>query len=117
MQDWDDSFQKDDMPKPDLFESYIYERFAKAMAAWKDKDAGDIYALSFYLDFNQDVPQLTLGYNTNAQVAKKLSSASGPDEARWNYAFWLQNEEVVIGERDPKAKKLYADWLKDEKID
>ena len=35
---------------------------------------------------------LTVGSNTSTQVEVETSAASDADEARWNYAFWLQSE-------------------------
>ena len=43
-------------------------------------------------------PRLVFGYNTETNYKKNISNASDSDEARWNFAFWLQNEEIVIGD-------------------
>jgi hypothetical protein len=40
---------------------------------------------------------LTIGTNTEGQVAGMIDAASDATEARWNYAFWLQNELATVG--------------------
>lgn len=65
--------------------------------AWTDVD---IYAISLFVYDDCDNPSrptVTLGYNTESQVSAELSSASDEKEARWNYAFWLQNEFFCFG--------------------
>ncbi|MCH5272789.1 MAG: hypothetical protein J1E35_03875 [Lachnospiraceae bacterium] len=67
---------------------------------WKEED---IYAVSLYVYDEEDDPcrpTVTLGYNTERQVAESLPDASDEQEARWNYAFWLQNEELCWGRGD-----------------
>lgn len=87
----------------------------------------DIYALSLFIcDADDDPrrPHITVGYNTEAQVAgctpgpersPGFPIATDPDEARWNYAFWLQNELEVIcdEESDPSGAALVQAWAKD----
>lgn len=68
--------------------------------SWTDKD---IYAVSLYVsdeDGNPCKPTVTLGYNTERQYESEASGdglASDEEEARWNYACWLQNELFVFG--------------------
>ena len=68
--------------------------------SWTDKD---IYAVSLYVsdeDGNPCKPTVTLGYNTERQYESEASDdglASDEEEARWNYACWLQNELFVFG--------------------
>lgn len=64
---------------------------------WTDTD---IYAISLYVYDDCDnpcKPTVTLGYNMEKQIEKVLKRASGEVEARWNYAFWLQNDFFCFG--------------------
>ncbi len=66
--------------------------------AWTDTD---IYVISLFVYDSNDnpcKPTVTLGYNTEGQVRSTTEFASDEEEARWNYAFWLQNEFFVFGE-------------------
>lgn len=96
----------------------------QALKAIPAADAPGIYALSFYIYDEDDEPQqpaLTVGYNTESQVKHVLDNAKDregrryPDlaEARWNYAYWLQNELAVIGDssRDPEGAAQRARWI------
>jgi hypothetical protein len=51
-----------------------------------------------------------------ARYARRSAEAPTDEaEARWNYAFWLQNELAVIGDstRDPVGAQLRDQWIKD----
>ncbi len=111
------------------FEDYIYKRASEGIVAIKDKTAADIYALSFYHWADEDDPRkatLTVGYNTNARWRACTPApgqepdwpiASDSDEAKWNFAFWLQEkgEACVIGESrvDATARKA---WIVSQKL-
>jgi hypothetical protein len=41
-------------------------------------------------------PMITIGYNTYKNVESEKDSASGEEEAIWNFAFWLQNDLLAI---------------------
>lgn len=63
----------------------------------------NIYAISLYVYNEEDDPcrpVAVLGYNTEQQVERSVPLASDGQEARWNYAFWLQNEELCWGKGD-----------------
>lgn len=78
----------------------------------------DIYAFSLYMYANNDEPLqqiVVFGYNTEEQVKDSINSASSPIEARWNYAFWLQNSEFVFGEDTDTAKDI-QEWLKEHNL-
>lgn len=75
-------------------------------------DRAHVYVVSLYVsDIDDDPrrPTIQVGYNTEHQVAActpaegrkpKWPVASDAAEARWNYAFWLQNSLTVIGDED-----------------
>lgn len=100
-------------------EDIIYQMIQKQMETWEQQLLDDMYVLSFYIECEDDdprQPRLVFGYNTESQVQNSLSDASDPAEARWNYAFWLQNEEIVIGDSyDDEASEtlpLRDQWVK-----
>jgi hypothetical protein len=45
-------------------------------------------------------------------LAGCMPSASGAEEAKWNVAFWLQNELYLIGERKTEGGQLLQELLK-----
>lgn len=62
----------------------------------------DIYVISLFVYDDCDnpcKPTVTLGYNTENQVQSELNKgfATDEEEARWNYAFWIQNEFLTFG--------------------
>lgn len=81
---------------------------------WVDKD---IYAISLFVYDENDnpcKPTVTLGYNTETHFNEELSNASNEQEARWNYAFWLQNEFLCFGIGET-AKEVKV-WLKNKQL-
>ncbi len=78
-------------------EHTLLELIKGKIAVW---DKSDIYAVSLFVyDMNDNPcePVVTLGYNTVEQFQKEIPNADGEQEAKWNYAFWLQNEELSFG--------------------
>ncbi|MGI4865829.1 MAG: hypothetical protein ACRYFZ_18035 [Janthinobacterium lividum] len=82
------------------FRQKAYNQLKVAIAGIEQAKHPTIYALScwYFLDGDDPrYPRLILGYNTTHQVQSQLPHASGEAEAKWNYAFWLQNELASIG--------------------
>jgi hypothetical protein len=91
-----------------------YKHLKTALAALPPTEASAVYALSFWkdnLDDDPRKPMLTVGYNTAAQWHSSFSRAeaeqtvsyplsSDAAEAKWNFAFWLQNELLGSGGED-----------------
>ena len=82
-----------------------------SISVWTDID---IYVISLYVYDDCDnpcKPTVTLGYNTENQVQLEISKgfASDEGEARWNYAFWLQNSSFTFG-KDETAETVKK-WL------
>ena len=98
----------------DKLENYIYSKFKEKILFWDDKIVCSIYAISFFVyDIDDDprTPSVTLGYNTHRQWNKAINEgASDKLEAKWNYAFWLQNEQIIIGE-DKESLKMIKNWV------
>ncbi len=107
--------------KDQQFKEETYFKIKEAIFQIDEKVVDDIYAISFCVcNYDEDLrqPMLIFGYNTLDQW--KSSSplqgqkaqwpiASSSEEAKWNYAFWLQNEELIIG---GDSNKIVSDWVK-----
>lgn len=98
-----------------------YDRIKSTISNFEENILQDIYAISFFKSNHNDDPRqplLTVGYNTISRWTEctpkpgqegEWPIASDTEEAKWNFAFWLQNEELVIGGQtyDP-----VIDWVK-----
>ncbi|WMX47331.1 hypothetical protein RGF97_24345 [Streptomyces roseicoloratus] len=98
------------------FQDHLRALATQAIASISATEAEDIYVVSFFIDNERDDPRqptLTIGYNTEAQFRRSIANASDEAEARWNYAFWLQNELTVIGDltRDPDGTAARRQWI------
>jgi hypothetical protein len=106
------------------FEKFAYDEICTALADIDVDILPDIYVLSFYIfDLDDDPrhPILQVGYNTRSRAlactpaagqAPRWPIASNAGEAKWNYAFWLQNELTFIGEPDTQGERLLQESLK-----
>ncbi|MGI5478758.1 hypothetical protein [Streptomyces lavendofoliae] len=108
----------DGTPPTMTFNDHLRHLVERALASIPAADAPDIYALSFLIDNEHDDPRqptLTIGYNTETQARRTVQDASGLAEARWNYAFWIQNELTVVGDRtsDPVGATARQKWISD----
>lgn len=84
-------------------------------------DADGIYAISFFVESNENntyndyknVSEFAVSYNTESEC----EGIGLYDEERWNYAFWLQNETYVIDTANvnEETRKLY-DWYAEQNI-
>lgn len=75
--------------------------------------AEDIYAISLFVYDQEDnpcKPTVTLGYNTETQVKNEVGNAGDELEARWNYAFWIQNDFFCFGQDE--TEEYVREWLK-----
>lgn len=108
------------------FERFAYDEICAALKAIDADVAPDVYVVSFYVfDFDDDPrrPMLQLGYNTCTRV-RACTPAEGqapgwpialdPDEAKWNFAFWLQNELKYVGEPETTGGRLFEALMKSE---
>ncbi|MFF3699525.1 hypothetical protein [Streptomyces sp. NPDC002221] len=103
-------------PRPLTFQDHLRTLAAEALSSIPAGEAEDIYVIWFFIDNERDDPRkptLTIGYNTEAQFRHTIVDASDEAEARWNYAFWLQNELTVIGDltRDPDGAAARHQWI------
>lgn len=91
-------------------ELVLLEEIKRYIRKW-DKD--DIYAISLYVYDNDDnpfEPTVTLGYNTMEKYKSEIEKALSEREAKWNFAFWLQNNEYKLGEGE--TQELVKKWMK-----
>lgn len=98
------------------FQDHLRALATQAITSISAAEAADIYVISFLIDNERDDPRqptLTIGYNTEAQFRSTIADASDEAEARWNYAFWLQNELTIIGDltRDPDGAAARHQWI------
>lgn len=103
----------------DDFEEHVQALIARALESVSPEEARDAYVVSLFVYDEEDDPRyptITVGFNTETQVTATAGEAEDEDEARWNFAFWLQNELVVIAdsERDPDGAALRRAWLERE---
>ena len=87
-------------PAAEALEAFAVREAVKALGMLSKKERKDTYVVSFYIYDDDDDPRsptLTVGHNSEASLRSNLDCASGEEEARWNYAFWLQDELAVIG--------------------
>ena len=94
----------------------IWLAFVQEVIKWNCKD---IYAISFYIDIDEnDYPDTLLyfGYNTASQYKSELCKDFDDNMVRWDYNFWLQNELFCFGE-DGTTNQLIKIWIKQQKID
>lgn len=85
------------------FKEATYKMLEAGIRSIPDNEVPDIYALScWYLaqDDEARYPMVILSYNTNSHYQSQIPAASSEAEAKWNYAFWLQNDIVAVGGED-----------------
>ena len=96
-------------------QNHIYDVWINILNRIDKKTLDDIYAFSFFVyDENDDprLPTLTIGFNTNTNLNESIKDASDSSEAKWNYAFWIQNQLAVIGDyKDKDGKVLISNWI------
>lgn len=98
----------------DLAEA-IFSEAAGAVRGLAEVD-GRIYVVSFFVCNEDDDPRrptVTIGYNTEQHWEQTVPQASSAAEARWNYAFWLQNEIGSFGRSGTPSGHTVAAWLRE----
>jgi hypothetical protein len=105
---------------------HVRSTIVTALGSIPASDRADLYAVSLWVQDVDDDPRrptITVGYNTERQVAASTprgdrsgngSVASSAAEARWNFAFWLQNSLAVIcsEDGDPAGVEARDAWAK-----
>lgn len=100
------------------FENALYDKVKSEILKW---DEEDIYAISFFVESNgayeyngfKNVSMWAISYNTEDDC----DGADELDEERWNYAFWRQNETMIIDVHTPnKYTDALFDWYAEKGI-
>lgn len=100
------------------FEEKLYLKIKSVMDTWCEED---IYAISFFVYSNEayecngfsNVSLFAISYNTEDDC----SGAGQFDEERWNYAFWRQDETMIIDPDKPnELTDMLFDWYKENGI-
>jgi len=95
----------------------IEQSWIKAYNSIDKKIMDDIYTFSFWVykvDDDPRSPALTIGFNTNSNLQAQISNASDELEAKWNFAYWLQNEIASIGTTsDSIGRVKISTWITD----
>ncbi len=98
-----------------MLKSHIKNTWITAYNSIDAATLKDIYAFSFFVyDIDDDprYPSLVIGYNTLSNYKTEITNAFDAKEAKWNYAFWLQNEIGTIGdEEDSKGAAIINTWI------
>jgi hypothetical protein len=85
----------------------------------------EIYVVSLFVYDEDDDPRrptVTVGFNTESDVARSSdpSEAWSTDahEARWNYAFWRQNQLALVCDTaaDPTGAELREAWARESEL-
>ena len=84
----------------------------KAIEKISKQGIKDIYAISFWKDNDEDDPRcptITISYNTTSQVESEKADSSSTMEAKWNFAYWLQEDVATIGGNDKNLRQLFKE--------
>jgi len=107
-------------------EPHLRARIRSGLAAVPAADRATTYAISVLLFFDEDDPRrpvVHVSHNTEARVAActpapgqapRWPIASSAAEARWSYAFWLQEVLAAACEAgaDPEGVRLRDAWAR-----
>ncbi|SSY70252.1 hypothetical protein [Alysiella crassa] len=82
----------------EIFADKIVEQIGAALAKLPQKTRDDVYALSFWVSGGDEwLPSLLVSYNTYQQVQENENNTlKQDDEAKWNFAYWLQDEAELF---------------------
>lgn len=82
----------------DTFERHIANCVIDIISSWTLTNIDDIYVIGIGIQFTDDdtrLGQIVLMHNTEQNCKNQLHLASSPDEAKWNYSFWIHDENRV----------------------
>ena len=93
----------------------LHNLLRQALADIPTQLRGGIYAVSLYFHCEDDddrYPCVGFSYNTESRCREQAAQASSPAEARWNYAYWLQEDapawRIIGGENDADLAAWFA---------
>lgn len=101
------------MNEQQAFSDMVFQKTAAALAGLSEETRDDVYALSFWLyGGNEWLPSLSVSYNTCQQFVKRQGETHNQDdEAKWNYAYWLQDEAELLGVDAYRNNQELQAWL------
>ena len=101
------------MNEQQAFSDMVFQKTAAALAGLSEETRDDVYALSFWLyGGNEWLPSLSVSYNTCQQFVKRQGEThKQDDEAKWNYAYWLQDEAELLGVDAYRNNQELRTWL------
>ena len=101
------------MDKQQAFADMVFQKTATALAGLPEEIRDDVYALSFWVMGGDEwLPGLSVSYNTCGQFeGKKGETLNQDDEAKWNYAYWLQDEAELLGVDAYRNNQELQAWL------
>ena len=101
------------MDKQQAFADMVFQKIAAALAGLPEEIRDDVYALSFWVRGGYEwLPGLSVSYNTCGQFEdKKGETLNQDDEAKWNYAYWLQDEAELLGVDAYRNNQELQAWL------
>lgn len=101
------------MNEQQAFSDMVFQKTAAALAGLSEETRNDVYALSFWLSGGDEwLPSLLVSYNTRQQFVKKQGEThKQDDEAKWNYAYWLQDEAELLGVDAYRNNTELQAWL------
>ncbi len=100
------------MTEREAFFEASYDKIVEAFQSIDSEERQDTYALSFWF-YNEDddmrYPVISVSFNTITHFKEQSGNVFNPTEAKWNYAYWLQEEVLEIGGSEDELLKA---WLK-----
>lgn len=77
------------------------DEMEKILRSW-DNIPDDVYALSVYYELNEadESAKIYIGFNTEEHFRESEKISHDSLEARWNYAYWLQNDKMLFNDND-----------------
>ena len=99
------------------FKKKLEEQILNVISKWNDTE---IYAISFLVTTNQlstykgiaNFPEFSVGYNTE----KDCDGAELLSEERWDFAYWSQNNTLIIDANHADMADELIQWYKEQKI-
>lgn len=99
------------MTEREAFLKASYHKIKEAFQRVDSEECQDVYALSFWF-YNEDddarYPIINVSFNTTTHFKEQVDFASSEAEAKWNYAYWLQDELLEIGGSEDESLRR---WL------
>ena len=100
-------------------QAWLERKLRDVISSW---DEQGVYAISFFVYANEaheyrghtNVTEFSVSYNTENDCI----GAGESSEARWNYAFWRQDETAIIkAEDENEGMKILFDWYAENGIE